>query len=503
MSSCGQQITIKRPNHQHVANDITDFVPSVNSIINQTILNSASADWNSVFVTVSSLSADWETPDIDLSAYLALTGGIMTGGLSAPSISADTLYVGASTIYFLNNLGQVINSFRSSDIDHFNEVYTTVLSSSGDWSYQGTDIKNLTSNWQDAYTSVLQNSADWNDTVSLPNTGLWDETYTTFSNQSANNISVYSYVSSISSSLLNVTDADMRYINVSGDTMTGGLSGPSINIDYIDVDAATPGWKEGRVFYDNVDHTLAYYNDSNQMTVNIGQEHIVRVYNGESVQINNGEVVYINGSHGNTPQVFLADAHYTSNTSDKILGIATTDIPATGNRIGYITVNGIVHDIGTGTTAYTEGDNIFLSLTSGQFTAVPPTKPNHIIDLGMVIGTSGGGSNHRVDVFVRLRHIEHLSDLCDVISTTLSSNDVLVYNPLSGGHWTGKSANNWDSVYSTVQSNSALNWSYQGTDIKALTGNWESTYTTFSTNSATSGGITIGQVMALQSINIY
>ena len=48
-------------------------------------------------------------------------------------------------------------------------------------------------------------------------------------------------------------------------------------------------------------------------------------------------------------------------------------------------------------------------------------------------------------------------------------------------------SNNWNSTYSTVQTNSAANWNYQGTDIKALTGNWQSTYTTVQTNSASWG----------------
>jgi gas vesicle protein len=39
-------------------------------------------------------------------------------------------------------------------------------------------------------------------------------------------------------------------------------------------------------------------------------------------------------------------------------------------------------------------------------------------------------------------------------------------------------------VYSTVNSNSATTWNYQGSDIKALTGNWQNTYTNFSSQSA-------------------
>jgi hypothetical protein len=52
-------------------------------------------------------------------------------------------------------------------------------------------------------------------------------------------------------------------------------------------------------------------------------------------------------------------------------------------------------------------------------------------------------------------------------------------------------SNQWNSTYSTVQTNSATNWNYQGTDIKALTGNWQNTYTTVSSYSATWGRQTL------------
>ena len=43
---------------------------------------------------------------------------------------------------------------------------------------------------------------------------------------------------------------------------------------------------------------------------------------------------------------------------------------------------------------------------------------------------------------------------------------------------------NWDSTYNTVQSNSATDWNYQGTDLKDLSANWQETYTNFSSQSA-------------------
>jgi hypothetical protein len=43
---------------------------------------------------------------------------------------------------------------------------------------------------------------------------------------------------------------------------------------------------------------------------------------------------------------------------------------------------------------------------------------------------------------------------------------------------------NWNSAYNTVQSNSATSWNYQGTDLKGLSANWQDTYTTVQSNSA-------------------
>lgn len=44
--------------------------------------------------------------------------------------------------------------------------------------------------------------------------------------------------------------------------------------------------------------------------------------------------------------------------------------------------------------------------------------------------------------------------------------------------------NNINGLYTTVQSNSATTWNYQGTDLKALSGNWQNTSTVVQNNSA-------------------
>jgi hypothetical protein len=76
------------------------------------------------------------------------------------------------------------------------------------------------------------------------------------------------------------------------------------------------------------------------------------------------------------------------------------------------------------------------------------------------------------------------------ISQVNSADKLLIRldNSLSGAAGFARIANlNFEKslgVYSTVQTNSAINWNYQGTDVKALTSNWQNTFTNFSTQSA-------------------
>ena len=161
------------------------------------------------------------------------------------------------------------------------------------------------------------------------------------------------------------------------------LSGPTIDgaSPFINMTPTTaPTYAEGRVFYDSAAHTLNYYNDNNQMSVNIGQEQIIRVRNQTGSTIPDGSVVYVSGATGNTPTVALAIAT-AFNTSD-IIGVTTTSIP--NNDFGYATVNGLVN--GLDTSAFSDGNPVFLSATTaGAFTATEPTAPNYSVQVGVIV----------------------------------------------------------------------------------------------------------------------
>jgi hypothetical protein len=494
--------------------EVNNFVFSNSAtILNvDTVVQTNSATWNYQGADIKSLTANWQNTYTNFSTQSSNNTAVYTTvNSNSANWQSAYEYVDANTYDFEVDAIPDTVPIRDSD----GSIYANILRSvSPDYSWShniraqqiniendvlGTyfsikppelTLGNINLNWPSASGTLLLDTSATS----------WNSAFTTVRNNSSN------------------WSDDSLFYPSSGGILNGSLltntfvSANSANLDSLLLRTIdTPTWEEGKVFYDTTNHTLAYYNDNAQMMVNVGQEQIVRVYNGTGTTITNGQVVYLNGSHGNTPQVFLANASYNNSSVEKILGIATTDIPSTGNQIGYVTVMGIVHDIDVGTNVYIEGDNVYLDTIDGGLTKTAPTKPNHIVDLGIVTGIRGGGSNNIIDVLVRVNSRNKLTELHDVIITSLSSNDILLYNPVSGGYWYNSTSNNWQntytnfsaqsannlSIYTTVNSNSASNWNYQGTDVKALTANWQNTCTVYQSNSGVSSDISGRQQLAL------
>lgn len=151
---------------------------------------------------------------------------------------------------------------------------------------------------------------------------------------------------------------------------------------YLDFDdnLANPAYQQGRLFYDSTAKALSYYNDDADVTVNIGQENIVRVYNNTGADILNGQLCYISGASDEFPEVTLAQADVEA-TSASTIGMATADIP--DQTYGYITTSGIVHDVNT--FGFTAGQALYLSdSVAGGYTNVAPLQPSYAIVIGYV-----------------------------------------------------------------------------------------------------------------------
>lgn len=144
-------------------------------------------------------------------------------------------------------------------------------------------------------------------------------------------------------------------------------------VEYIDFqDGDGTAWAEGRVFWDEVEHSLSYYNDDSDITVNTGQELVAKVRNNTGSTITNGSVVRVTGAIGNRPTVALTLADKPSTASAS--GVMTHDLA--NNTDGYMTIIGVVR--GFDTSAWAEGTVLYASdtvpgaLTEVQTEFAPP-----------------------------------------------------------------------------------------------------------------------------------
>lgn len=168
---------------------------------------------------------------------------------------------------------------------------------------------------------------------------------------------------------------------------------------------STPTHAEGMVFYDQVNKCLAVYNDEADITLQVGQEQYVRVFNNSAGTITNGSAVYASGETSGFPNIRLALA--TTETKSDVIGFATHDIEV--GTYGYITRNGIVRDLNT--VGLTAGDPVYLSTSvAGGIQSTAPSLPFFEVHLGHVVTVGASGSIlieiwHREPDYVELAQI--------------------------------------------------------------------------------------------------
>lgn len=197
--------------------------------------------------------------------------------------------------------------------------------------------------------------------------------------------------------------------------------------------------EEGLVFYDYNSHSLAYYNDDDDVTVNLGQEQLIRVYNSTGATLGNGKVVYVSGAETSWPTASLAIASNKSQVNS-VIGLTTSIIEP--NSFGYVCILGLVN--GLDTSAYSVGTDLYLSATTpGEYTDIPPLQPNYALQVAKVIhsGTDDGRLLVKVmkaEWFPNLQLLDtsastELPTTPTVIKpSTVAVNDGFTYSPITG-----------------------------------------------------------------------
>ena len=158
------------------------------------------------------------------------------------------------------------------------------------------------------------------------------------------------------------------------------LNNPTISNYEAFAPSSTPAYTEGVVWYDSASNALAYYNNTTNNVVHIGQEIQQQVRNSTGVTITKGQVVYISGSTGQIGNVILAQAN--AYISSQVIGVANQDIP--NNTNGWIVTQGTVSNINT--SGFTAGNPLYLSATTaGAMTQTEPNTPNYAVHMGVCL----------------------------------------------------------------------------------------------------------------------
>lgn len=144
-------------------------------------------------------------------------------------------------------------------------------------------------------------------------------------------------------------------------------------------------YQEGRLYYTN--NQLNFDREISGVTLQIGEEEVVRVTNVTGGLISNGTVVYIHSAVSGLPAICKSVG--SNICAQKTIGVTTQDI--LDNNEGYVTILGQVHDVNT--SAYSAGDILWLSPTNlGGMTNVRPPYPYVQFAIGAVtkVGVSDG-----------------------------------------------------------------------------------------------------------------
>ena len=232
-------------------------------------------------------------------------------------------------------------------------------------------------------------------------------------------------------------------------------------VDFNITPSNTP--QEARAIWNDVDGTLDIGLKGGNVTLQVGQEQIVRVVNKTNgtltqaaYQVVRFRTVAEGGAQGQRMAIRLAQANNDLNSATTI-GIVTETIA--DNQEGFITTSGHVRGINTtgslqGET-WVDGDVLYLSPTiAGQLTNVKPTAPNHMVIVGYVEYAHANNGK----ILVKVDNGYEIGELHDVNITSASSGQWLEYD---GSVWKNTSTFNYSINFKNVEQHSIIlpyNW---------------------------------------------
>ena len=214
----------------------------------------------------------------------------------------------------------------------------------------------------------------------------------------------------------------------------GAITASVLSSSYIDLDVLAngdiPAHKAGRIFFGAEDGALEVYNEEADITLQVGQEFWIRVYNPTASPIANGTPVRASGSQGDRIRIYpaVAEDHTAQSVFENhILGLATHEIEA--GTEGYVTSQGIVR--GVNTSAFSAGDILFLQTSSAGFRNTPPPFPYDIVQVGYVARSASPNGF----IFVQPKEPVHFNVISGLSGSSLAEpGDLFIYQ--TNNAWT-------------------------------------------------------------------
>lgn len=193
--------------------------------------------------------------------------------------------------------------------------------------------------------------------------------------------------------------------------------------DLMNVDFSTSNTASGavgRLTWNDTDGTLDLGLKGGNVTLQIGQEQNVRIYNETASGFTDMQVVRVTGSSGTRLTADLAQAN-AENTSASTLAIMTEDCAS--HAEGFATTFGLIRQVNT--SAFSEGATLYLSpSTAGGITTTRPTAPNHTMILGWCVRSHATQGQ----IYVNINNGYELEELHDVLITSVAANNMLRRN---------------------------------------------------------------------------
>ncbi len=223
----------------------------------------------------------------------------------------------------------------------------------------------------------------------------------------------------------------------------------------------------GRLRWNDYDGTLDLGLKGGNVTLQIGQEQVIRVSNQTGVNLleSNYQAVRVSGVQGNRLKVDLAKADSDA-TSAETIGIVTETI--NNNNQGFITTSGLVRNIDTTGTlqgeTWADGDMLYLSpTTAGRLTNIKPQAPQHTVIMGYVV------SAHQTQgqIFVKVDNGYELEELHNVKITSVADKDILTWNSTTNV-WENLSLTELSGVNGNGTANYIAKWTDADTIINSI-----------------------------------